>query len=595
MIQRLLLKALFGLAIAAAAAPALADGCKLEALMQLPVTMQGSRPVVTTRINGAEAHFAIDSGAFFSMLTTDAANRFRLATSTYTPTGSHLGRSGGVTIEGATGEAVVGVTTVAAFGDGNRPIRNVQFLVGGREDGIDGYLGQNILGGVDAEYDLANGLIRLWKTEGCSHKNLAYWSPGGAAEAPLYRSIDYVNRHILSEATVNGRKTRLILDTGAPRSILDARAAARAGVPHDGPNVVSAGFTRGVGGQRAATWIAPVDSFKIGDEEIRNTRLRAGALTLEEADMVLGADFFLSHRIYVGRSVGSIFITYNGGPVFQLDRSDGDAGQLASGATGAATPYSDEPKDAAGFARRAAASVERGGFRSAEADLTRAVELDAKNPAYLLQRARVRLSLKEPQPARADLDQAIALDAKLTQALELRGALKLEAKDAAGAKADFDAAVALDPDARLDIDGELEHAGDYAGAIAQLDQWIAANPKSSRLGEALNSRCWARALGNVQLQEALADCNRAVQLTNRDPNVLDSRGLVHVRLGQYDAAVADYDAVLRLEPKSAWSLYGRGIAKRRKGLTAEGDADLKAAADIAPRLPDEAKRLGLAS
>lgn len=34
--------------------------------------------------------------------------------------------------------------------------------------------------------------------------------------------------------------------------------------------------------------------------------------------MLIGADFFLSHRIYVASSQGKLYCTYNGGPVFDL-------------------------------------------------------------------------------------------------------------------------------------------------------------------------------------------------------------------------------------------------------------------------------------
>jgi hypothetical protein len=60
-------------------------------------------------------------------------------------------------------------------------------------------------------------------------------------------------------------------------------------------------------------------SFRIGDEEIRNTRLRIGAIGIAEADMLIGADFFLSHRIYVASSQHKLYFTYNGGPLFNLN------------------------------------------------------------------------------------------------------------------------------------------------------------------------------------------------------------------------------------------------------------------------------------
>jgi hypothetical protein len=64
-------------------------------------------------------------------------------------------------------------------------------------------------------------------------------------------------------------------------------------------------------------------------------------------------------------------------------------------------------------------------------------------------------------------------------------------------------------------------------------------------------------------------------------------------MGDLDHAIADYDEVLKLEPKTAWSLYGRGVARRHKGMAKEGDADVAAAAAIAPDLPDRAKKLGI--
>jgi len=41
--------------------------------------------------------------------------------------------------------------------------------------------------------------------------------------------------------------------------------------------------------------------------------------------MLLGADFFQSHRIYVANSQRQMFFTYNGGPVFGLPASQSPA------------------------------------------------------------------------------------------------------------------------------------------------------------------------------------------------------------------------------------------------------------------------------
>jgi hypothetical protein len=36
--------------------------------------------------------------------------------------------------------------------------------------------------------------------------------------------------------------------------------------------------------------------------------------------MLLGADFFLSHRIFVSNEQHKVYFTYNGGPVFSASR-----------------------------------------------------------------------------------------------------------------------------------------------------------------------------------------------------------------------------------------------------------------------------------
>ena len=41
--------------------------------------------------------------------------------------------------------------------------------------------------------------------------------------------------------------------------------------------------------------------------------------------MLIGADFFLSHRIYVASSQKKLYFTYNGGPVFNLETAPATA------------------------------------------------------------------------------------------------------------------------------------------------------------------------------------------------------------------------------------------------------------------------------
>ena len=124
--------------------------------------------------------------------------------------------------------------------------------------------------------------------------------------------------HTTGTATINGAKITVMFDTGAWNSVLSMKAAARAGVKPDTPGVVEAGYSSGIGRGRVKSYIAPFSSFKIGDgEEIKNARLRIADIDLDEGDMLLGADFFLSHHVFVANSQHRLYLTYNGGPGFQ--------------------------------------------------------------------------------------------------------------------------------------------------------------------------------------------------------------------------------------------------------------------------------------
>jgi tetratricopeptide (TPR) repeat protein len=98
-------------------------------------------------------------------------------------------------------------------------------------------------------------------------------------------------------------------------------------------------------------------------------------------------------------------------------------------------------------------------------------------------------------------------------------------------------------------------------------------------------------LGKLDL--ALKDCNEAVR---RNPNLaraFNNRGFVHLRADRLDTAIADFDAALRLNPRQAVPLYCRGIALKRKGLVANGDADIADAKAIRASIVEEMASVGL--
>ena len=574
---------LAGVILAAGATQA--EPCRIVRAPDIPVIMRGLKPTVRAQINGQDAWLVADSGAFFNMLTPAAVAQFQLPYQQFP----------GLNVKGVGGYESGRVVRVRKFTFVGTTWDDVDFIVAGSGFGGDavGLLGQSVLRIADVEYDLANGVIRLVKPKGdCKRTNLAYWAD--AANKP-YSMIDIepastTQPHTRSVAYLNGVRIRVMFDTGAARSLLTLGAAKAAGTTPGTPGVTDGGDIRGLGHGIAHTWIARFSSFKIGDEEIQHAALRFGDVNVADADMLIGADFFLSHRVYVATSQNRLYFTYNGGPVFDLSAAREPAEAAAR---------LDEPTDAAGFARRGAASDGRHDYDAAIADLTRACELAPTESSYFYQRGLAHWHKGEGDAALADFDQAIKLKPDNADALIDRAALRVSRQaPAAEVTADLNAAgQALPPQAevRLRLGDLYVSAGQPAAAVIEYSKWIDSHPRDNMfMPRALSSRCRGRALSGAELEQALGDCNAALRMRPNTVQFLDSRGLVYLRKNDYDRAIADYDAALRLQPKSVWSLYGRGTAKLHKGMSADGQADIAAATALEPEIAQRAATFGIA-
>jgi tetratricopeptide (TPR) repeat protein len=80
---------------------------------------------------------------------------------------------------------------------------------------------------------------------------------------------------------------------------------------------------------------------------------------------------------------------------------------------------------------------------------------------------------------------------------------------------------------------------------------------------------------------------QSLRLTPDDDNTLDTRGFAYLKSGEFDKAIADYDAALKIDPQRAASLYCRGLAKNKKGDSVGGDADIAAAIAIKADIAEE--------
>ena len=264
---------------------------------------------------------------------------------------------------------------------------------------------------------------------------------------------------------------------------------------------------------------------------------------------------------------------------------------------------------------------------AAEAVYAQAIALAPDKVDGYHSRALFRRAINDGKGAVADLDKAIALEPDLDLYL-LRAALHEEQGDMAAALADAEAARQLDPasiPAVLRVASLRSERGDLKSALALLDQRIElggdtrqtySEAKADLIGKfgdanealklvqglmaekpgmptLLNLSCWIKGTRQLQLDSAAKDCTSALELSSNPYAILDSRALVSYRLGRYDDAMRDLDAVINAIPSMAESRFMRGVILARLDRKSESAAELAIARRIQPRIDQIYARYGI--
>jgi tetratricopeptide (TPR) repeat protein len=108
--------------------------------------------------------------------------------------------------------------------------------------------------------------------------------------------------------------------------------------------------------------------------------------------------------------------------------------------------------------------------------------------------------------------------------------------------------------------GAKKAAGDLDGAIADYDRAIQIDPKDAAI---YNNRGLAKQ-AKGDLDAAIVDFNRAIQLNPKDAIAYSNRGNTKRDKGDLDGAILDYNRAIRLDRKYAYAYYDRGLAKKQK-------------------------------
>ena len=311
----------------AGSAAAQAPGCKLLKIAEWPLRADYYRPAVDGEINGQKVGILLDTGAERSFLKRSAALRLGLI----------LHETGARRAYGVGGETSVDIVTLETFSIGPAIRTQWRVMVAGEHDFGDevGFiLGDDFFQQVDLEFDLPGNAVRIYQPKDCDGVSLAYWAKEPAGEVSMESGP-----RIWLPVSLNGKPVRAELDSGASRTIVALPDADRFGMTPYSRGVVPGGCAFGVGRKSLDSWIAPFESFAIGNEVIRNPKIviadvwrytthtetgsRLPSPVAGLPPMLLGADFLRAHRVLVSRSQRKVYFTYAGGTVFPAQPSRG--------------------------------------------------------------------------------------------------------------------------------------------------------------------------------------------------------------------------------------------------------------------------------
>ncbi len=259
-----------------------------------------------------------------------------------------------------------------------------------------------------------------------------------------------------------------------------------------------------------------------------------------------------------------------------------------------------DPRLATAYVYRGSARRDQGDLDGAVADWTRAIEIDPRLADAWLKRGEVRLAKRSFSGAVTDATKAIELDPRSAQPWALRAAVQLEMDDADAAIKDATRAIELD---RTGVDAwrirgvarfekkELE------GALADTTHVIELEPRDH---DSWLRRAQVNAARN-DWDAVLADSARAIDLSPRVPEAWYDRGRARIEKKDFPGAVSDFTKAIELNPSLATAWLDRGKARLSQGDAAGAIADLEHGLELAGddagagdyrRLLKEAKRRG---
>jgi tetratricopeptide (TPR) repeat protein len=219
-----------------------------------------------------------------------------------------------------------------------------------------------------------------------------------------------------------------------------------------------------------------------------------------------------------------------------------------------------DPGLATAYAIRGAALTSLGDWRRGRVALDEFIRRVPREPWSYYHRALCRQSLGDLDGAMADFNLAIELDPEISRFYGQRGLALAMRHDLGRALEDVERALRSTPDDRefLRLRGWVRaQRGEYGGALADYDRAFEGRPLDATM---LADRASVEALAG-HYTEAEAEFEAALRAEPSNPWIRARRALyLHAARGDHTRAVADCDKALQLSPGHAEASLNRGLS-----------------------------------
>jgi tetratricopeptide (TPR) repeat protein len=218
------------------------------------------------------------------------------------------------------------------------------------------------------------------------------------------------------------------------------------------------------------------------------------------------------------------------------------------------------PEGVNAYNNRGLVQLRSGSADKAVADFSEAIARNPMNPRYYLHRRTAYQKLGDAQAASAD-------------ATQIRQLQTLAVLNVRLARSPQDVELLL---ARGDVFHEMRQ---WERAIANYDRVLQIDPQNATA----HAKRGAVAFAREDYQQAVAECTAAIGI---EPihKALSIRGDAYLKQGDYDRAIADYEAAKRFDSTVAVAYLKRSQHHRKQGDEQKAAADFQQAVALDPSL-----------